>query len=171
MIRRNFWYCPQDVKETAYITLVRPKLEYACEAWDPHFKKDITSLERVQMKAARLCANNYHPTASVTEMISDLELTNLELKRTMSRLILMPYKMCHGLVDIDVNRYLRPHFSGIRTRSSHNYKFKQDKATKDVYFYSFFPRTIRLRNNLPADLVESSSLGTFKVKLLKYLTY
>ena len=85
----------------------------------------------MQRKTARLCVNNYHPTASVTEMISDLGWTNLELRRTMSRLILM-HKMCHGLVDIDVNRYLRPHFSGIKTRSSHNYKFKQDKATRDV---------------------------------------
>jgi hypothetical protein len=33
---RNF---PRDVKVTAYMTIVCPKLEYACAAWDPHFKK------------------------------------------------------------------------------------------------------------------------------------
>ena len=51
--------------------LVRPKLEYGCEAWDPHFNKDISSLERVQRKAARFCLNNYQPTDSVTGMLRD----------------------------------------------------------------------------------------------------
>ena len=29
MIQRNLWNCPQEVKETAYTALVRPKLQYA----------------------------------------------------------------------------------------------------------------------------------------------
>ena len=78
------------------------------------------------------------------------------------------YKMSRGLIDIDVNNYLLPH-TELRTRGSHNYKYRLDKATKDVYFYSFFPRTIRLWNSLPAELVESCSLSTFKSKLLDYL--
>ena len=54
----------------------------------------------------------------------------------MSRLTIL-YKMSRGLIDIDVNNYLRPH-TELRTRGSHNYKYRLDKATKDVYFYSFF---------------------------------
>ena len=156
MIRRNLWNCPQDVKETAYTVMVRPKLEYACAAWDPHFKKDTTALERVQRKAARFCVKNYHPTASVSNMLNGLGWTTLELRRTMSRLTIL-YKMSRGLIDIDVNNYLRPH-TELRTRGSHNYKYRLDKATKDVYFYSFFPRNIKLWNSLPAELVESCSL-------------
>ena len=52
MAKRNFWNSPQNVKETVYKSLVRPKMEYASEAWDPHFKKDIAQLERVQMVPA-----------------------------------------------------------------------------------------------------------------------
>ena len=37
LIKRNFSNCPRSVKEIAYTTLVRPKLEYGCETWDPHF--------------------------------------------------------------------------------------------------------------------------------------
>ena len=36
IIKRNFWNCPKSVKTTAYTAIVRPKLEYACPAWDPH---------------------------------------------------------------------------------------------------------------------------------------
>ena len=45
MMRRNLWNCPKKVKETAYTTIVHPKLEYAYEAWDPHLQKDIVSLK------------------------------------------------------------------------------------------------------------------------------
>ena len=47
--RRNFWNCPQNVRKTVYTTLIRPKLEYASVAWDPHYK-DIRTLEMVQRK-------------------------------------------------------------------------------------------------------------------------
>ena len=63
MARRNFWNCPKHVRETVYKTMVRPKLEYACEAWDPHYKKDIKTLEKVQRKGARFCLQNYAPLA------------------------------------------------------------------------------------------------------------
>ena len=168
LIKRNFWNCPRSVKETAYSTLVRPKLEYGCEAWDPHFKKDISSLERVQRKAARFCLNNYQPTASVTEMLSELGWSSLETRRTIARLNLM-YKICHGNVDIDKNSYLcSSKICGTRTRSSHDYKFFNINATKDVYFYSFFPRTLRVWNKLPKDVVHSNSLEIFNTKISKY---
>ena len=48
LIKRNLWNCPRDVKVTAYTAIVRPKLEYGCAAWDPHFEKDVASLERIQ---------------------------------------------------------------------------------------------------------------------------
>ena len=167
VIKRNLWNYPNNVKITAYTAIVCPKLEYACAAWDTYLQKDIALLERIQRKAARFCSNNYHPTASVTEMLQDLGWTSLELRRTMIRLNLL-YKMSRKQNDIDVNNYLQPH-SEVRTLGSHRYRRRQDKATKNTYFYSFFPRTIRLWNTLPAEIVESNSLAVFNSKLLLYL--
>ena len=67
----------------------KAKLLYACAAWDPYFQKDIASLEKIQRKAVRFCSNNYHPTASVTEMLQDLGWTSLELTRTMTQVNLL----------------------------------------------------------------------------------
>ena len=63
-IQRNLWNCPKNVKEIAYTSLVRPKLEYTSAAWDPFLKKDISALERVQRKTARFCSQNYNRYAS-----------------------------------------------------------------------------------------------------------
>ena len=65
-IQRNLWNCPKNVKEIAYTSLVRPKLEYESAAWDPFFKKDISALEKVQRKAERFCSQNYNSYVSVT---------------------------------------------------------------------------------------------------------
>ena len=61
----NLWNYPRNVREIAYTSLARPKLEYASAAWDPFLKKDISALERVQGKAARFCSQNYNRYASV----------------------------------------------------------------------------------------------------------
>ena len=79
-----------------------------------------------------------------------------------------PGLVCCGQIDIDVNTYLRPH-TELRTRGSHSYRYRQDKATKDTYFYSFFPRTIRLWKSLPAEIAEISSLAIFTSELYNYL--
>ena len=51
LIRRNLWNCPNNVKESAHCSIVRPKLKYASASWDPHYKKDVYKLERAQRKA------------------------------------------------------------------------------------------------------------------------
>jgi hypothetical protein len=35
MIKRNFWFCNEEVKGTLYKVLVRLKLEYVSSVWDP----------------------------------------------------------------------------------------------------------------------------------------
>ena len=74
--------------------------------------------------------------------------------------------MSRGQIDIDVNSYLQLH-SEVRTRGSHRYRYRQDKATERtllLYFYSLLSRTIRLWNKLPAETVESNSLAVFNSK-------
>ena len=94
---------------------------------------------------------------------------NYDKRRTMTRLTLL-YKMSRGEIDIDTDSFLRPHAES-RTRASHSYRYRQDIATKNLYFYSFFPRTLRQWNNLPADIVESNSLSQFQSKLSDHLSH
>ena len=80
-----------------------------------------------------------------------------------SRLTMM-YKISHNPVDFNTDQYLKLHPES-RTRGSHPLKYQIPKATKDVFKYSYFPRTIRGWKKLPPELVLSSSLDEFKTKL------
>ena len=52
-LKRNLKGCPTNLRKMAYLTTVRPTLEYASVIWDPHLVKHKTLLESVQRKAAR----------------------------------------------------------------------------------------------------------------------
>jgi hypothetical protein len=53
-IRRNLKDCTRTVKETSYIAIVRPTIEYAATVWDPTSQSKIKALENIQRRTARL---------------------------------------------------------------------------------------------------------------------
>ena len=59
LLRRNLTFCNPKVKETAYIGLVRPLLEYASVIWDPHTRNLQCELEKVQRRAVRFVKSDY----------------------------------------------------------------------------------------------------------------
>ena len=56
----------------AYLTMVRPQLEYAFDIWDPHHAGDIADLEKVQRRAARWVMNDHSRYNSVTLILDQL---------------------------------------------------------------------------------------------------
>ena len=73
-LRRNLFSCPQDVKEAAYKSLVRPTLEYRSTVLDPHCNGLNDELENVQKRAARFVARNYgYETGSMTGILEEFK--------------------------------------------------------------------------------------------------
>ena len=58
-LKRNLNISNKSIKEKAYVSLVRPTLEYASSVWDPYQQNDIYRLEMVQRRAARYVTNRY----------------------------------------------------------------------------------------------------------------
>ena len=97
----------KTVKERAYSSLVRPKLEYNNCVRDPHTKSQIHQLAMVQRRAAtwaRYTCNRYHNTSSVTEMLQTLNWPTLEKRRIRTRIIL-PYKIIHRSFSDNFSKY------------------------------------------------------------------
>ena len=42
----NLKGCPKKLRDTAYISLIRPALEYSCSVWHPHKKVIKTKLKK-----------------------------------------------------------------------------------------------------------------------------
>jgi ribosomal protein L22 len=161
-LRRNINDCNTRVKAAAYITMVRPIMEYASSAWDPHTKKDAQKLESVQRRAARFACNNYRDKTPgcVDNMLQSLQWNSLEERRKTNRLIML-HKINNGLVGIDKGQYLK--HSDPRTRGAQ--RFYQHRADHVVLANSFFPRTLREWNSLPVHITANIKTETFRVGL------
>jgi hypothetical protein len=161
-LRRNINDCNTKVKSAAYITMVRPIMEYASSAWDPHTKKDAQKLESVQRRAARFARNNYRDKTPgcVDNMLKSLQWNSLEERRKTNRLIML-HKINNGLVGIDKGQYLK--HSDPRTRGAQ--RFYQHRADHVVLANSFFPRTLREWNSLPVHTIANTKTETFRVGL------
>ena len=80
-VRRNLYPCSERTNRSAYVTIVRPNLEFATAVWDPYRQEQIDSIEAVQRRAARFIKGDYNWTSSVKEMLQSLDLDLLEDRR------------------------------------------------------------------------------------------
>ena len=165
LIKRNLYHCSQQLKTTAYTSLVRPLMEYGSTSWDPYTKSHCYQLERNQRSAARFVKRNYARTeGTVTKLLQELEWPTLEERRSHARLALM-YKVVNELVDIPSDPYLTPVTrQGIRRNNSNQYQ--QPHCRINIYKNSYFPRTIAEWNNLPDSTIQANTINSFKHKLL-----
>ena len=88
-LKHNLSGCSSKVKKNCYLSIVRPILEYASIVWLPHTQCDIHKIEMVQQCAVRFIFNNFSRTASVTNMLANLQLPTLECRRQMLKLVML----------------------------------------------------------------------------------
>ena len=153
VIRRHLNKCPTHIKAVAYTSLVRPILEYASAAWDPHSQNNINTLERIQRQAARFCKNNYsREPGSVTKFLQELGWETLQARRK-HKIITTLYKMEHNIIDIPLDQYI---IHNTRCSRKHNSQFLQIRHSSDTFGKSVFRTTAKEWNALPSYIISSS---------------
>ena len=152
---------PRKKERTLYTSLVRPSLEYANAVWSPMYKKDAVAIENVQRRATKLVPKIKNLTYE--ERLKSLNLPSMYYRHARGDMI-ETFKFVKGIyksqspLTFDTNT---------RTRG-HKYKLRKERCRLQVRQNFFSNRVVDLWNNLPASVVESESVNTFKTKLDKY---
>ena len=162
-VNRNLYSCSEVTKRAAYVTLVRPHLEYASAVWDPYRQEQVDKIEAVQRRAVRFIKQDYDWNSSVTQMQQSLSLDQLRERRKAHRL-----KTFHLAVNNNIAAPIPEYYqhSERYTRSYTSTTYIQLRARHDYYLYSFFPRTIKDWNCLPIE-TRAQSYPAFCAQLNK----
>ena len=144
-----------EIKEKAYITMIRPMVEYAAAVWDPYRTGEVKDIEKVQRIAARRVTGRVKKRRKVvnekgveeqvlespTEMIEELGWKPLRLRRKIDRLSNF-YRAWQG-----TGGWKEIHEKIIKDKREHNIRRKHDRqvivkgSKRDVGKYAFLNRT------------------------------
>ena len=151
-----------------FTSIIRPKVEYGCQVWNPTKKKEIVEVEMIQRQFIRRIEDIKHLT--YPEQLKRLKLYSLERRRE-RYLIIYLWKMLEGLVPkcIDLERRNRK-------RNGRSFKLpilKRDASArlKSIREDSFFVHSVKLFNSLPREIrdLKGCKIEKFKRELDKFL--
>jgi len=111
----------------------------------------------VQRSAARYVQNDYHYTSSVTNMLRE---STLEQRRNQASLTML-HKIQNKQVNVD-----HSHLTTTR-----NNKFLIPHLKTKHHVNSFFPRAIRLWNELPTEIMDAPTVPAFASGLNKFYAF
>jgi hypothetical protein len=177
MLKRTFESRDPELWKDLYVSLVRPHLEYAVQAWNPHLQGDIERIERVQRRATRIPFG--FDKLEYEERLKRLRLTTLKDRRLRGDLIEM-YKVMCGRESINwvkpLNLRKNVEISGPAAntrgnslnmrRESFSSKIRNSFCSWATIRDNFFVnRVVQNWNSLPNSIVTSPSLNSFKSAL------
>jgi ribonuclease P/MRP protein subunit RPP40 len=146
-----------------YKCLIRPRLEYAVQAWRPYLQKDIDLIEGVQRRATKLVVGMREK--SYEERLKFLDMTTLETRRVRGDLIEV-FKIMKGLEDVNKEKFFTTDKGCTR---GHELKLYKPNCRLDCRKYAFSHRIINMWNSLPSNTIACNTVYSFKRKIDAFL--
>lgn len=164
IIRKLKFKVDRKSLEHMYFSYVRPILEYADIIWDncPNYMKE--KLEHINYEAARIITGATKLT-SIRILLQECGWETLEERRNKHKILLF-----HKMVNKTVPEYLSnlvPSSFG----QTHHYSTRNNSNLVHVHSHtsyynnSFLPSTVRLWNELPANIKTNASVNSLKLFL------
>ena len=145
LFKRILSGCTSEAKNTAYLTLVRPKLEYASSVWNPYTQCNVEKIEMVQCLKARSVYQDYSHFSHFSLVIKELGWDSFEHHRLFNE-VGMFYRIYKGHVCVSLPAETS------RNKNTPTFKqyapFHQLDTMNDAKKYSFYPSSIRIWNSL-----------------------
>jgi len=145
----------------AYITYIRPLLEYNTIIWNPSLKKYIDLIENVQRKFTKRIPGLEN--LAYEERLGRLNLESLEIRRLRSDLVYY-HKIFLGVTPHAVSDFFTLRIPPSQLRRSTSSIIKPVKASNG-YLSSFRFRSVDAWNALPEKLKQSKTINEFKTGL------
>ena len=162
-IGRSIEYKSKATIVTLYNSLVRPIMEYCVQAWCPYYQKDIAKLERVQRRVTKMIPSLRNK--PYEERLKELDLFSLQHRRIRGDLIQV-FKIIRGIDNMDYSKYFAIDNSNYTRGNGCKIIGKSFNSNESKNF--FFNRIVNLWNGLPREVIECSTVDTFKRHLDKY---
>ena len=156
--RRFFSSMDSESCRLLYKSYIRPHLEYACQVWDPHIKKDIEALEAVQRFALRACCKKWDAPYDI--LLAENRVPSLLDRRVHMKLCTM-YKIVNTLINFP-NAPVELRTIPYSSRHLHPLTLLDHQSKTNSFSASFFPSTCKAWNNLNYDVVSVSTFSSFK---------
>ena len=122
---------------TLYCSLVRPLLEYSCQTWKPHTKRNIDKLEAVQRRAARWITRSDDDYDTRLSKLKLLALSNGRFTRD----ITFFKNVINGHYNIDISNkftFCKDRNTGYNLRKYDTQDLVPNFSRTDGFTYSFF---------------------------------
>ena len=170
-VKHTFKHMTKDIFNLIYKSMVRPHLEYGSVIWNPHLKKDMDAIERVQRRATKLVPGIKN--LSYEDRLKSLELPTLKFRRDRADII-ETYNILTGkhIINMDCccqscpNKLMFQKSVSTITRG-HSMKLQKPKATGQRYHF-LATRVINSWNSLTNKAVTQPTLKGFKTQLHKH---
>ena len=157
LIKRSFQYLDRDMFIKLYKAIIRPHLEYANVIWHPIYKRQQSSLEKVQRCATKILNDIKH--MSYKDRLIHLNLPSIKYRQLRNDLI-QTYKILHGIDNIDRdNIFCINEYDKTRNSTMKLYKSQSKSSVRCNYFAN---RVNNYWNKLQENTKMSIDLNSFK---------
>ena len=144
----------------AYITYVRPLLEYCTYLWSPYQHYLIEKIERVQRYFSRIVL--FRSNLPYYTRLDVLKLETLEMRRIKFDFKLC-YKIINGLCDLNFDKLFT--FAPSAATRDHNFKLIKPHCKNNWLLNFYSSRVVSYWNSLPPNVVNASPFAIFVKKL------
>lgn len=161
LLFRGFLCRDLNFMKKAFVTYIRPIIEYNSVIWNPTLKKHIDLLENVQRRFTKRIPSISH--LSYLERLAAINLQPLELRRLHFDIVYY-YKILHNLTPHKSSDFFMFHNPPATSRYSKPILINPTSGNK-ILFSSFCCRAINSYNHIPIHVQNSSNISQFKRSL------